>query len=182
MPLPTDHTVTTKKSCPAAGFSLIELLIVVAIILIIASIAIPNFMRARIQANEISAIQNLRTISTAQVAYQIAYQNGFATSLPILSGNPPVTCNQAALIDVALASSQKSGYRYVVYPGTPLAAAAPNCAAPGVVDYMIAAEPLAVGTSGQRSFCMTENGVIRQDPSGAPIPAGGCVAPLAPLQ
>lgn len=171
-----------RRAKQAAGFSLIELLIVVAIILIIASIAIPNFMRARILANEGAAVQNLRTISTAQVAYITAYANGFAPGLPELTGNSPVTCNQAGLIDNVLASGQKTGYRYVVHPGTPVLVAGVGCAAPGVNDYQISAEPIAVGSSGQRSFCMTQSGIIRQDPTGAPIAAGSCVPPLAPIQ
>ncbi|MGH9793630.1 MAG: type IV pilin protein [Candidatus Acidiferrales bacterium] len=173
---------TVARASPAAGFSLIELLIVVAIILIVASIAIPNFVRARIQANEAAAVQNLRTISTAQVAYLTAYANGFAPGLPELTGNSPVTCDQAGLIDNALASGQKTGYRYVLHPGTPVLVAGVGCAAPGVNDYQISAEPIAVGSSGQRSFCMTQNGIIRQDPTGAPIAAGSCVPPLAPIQ
>lgn len=163
------------------GFSLIELLIVVAIILIIAAIAIPNFIRARMQANEAGAIQNLRTVSTAQVAYQIAYQNGYAPNLATLSGVAPPNCNQAVLIDVALATGQKSGYRYIIYPGPANAIAAPNCGAAGVSGYMIAAEPLVVGTTGQRSLCMAEDGVIHQDATGAPVPPGGCGL-LSPIQ
>ncbi|MGH9815034.1 MAG: type IV pilin protein [Candidatus Acidiferrales bacterium] len=171
-----------RRTQQTAGFSLIELLIVVAVILIVASIAIPNFMRARMQANEAAAVQNLRTISTAQVAYITAYANGFAPGLPALTGNPPVTCNQAGLIDGVLAAGQKTGYRYVYHPGTPVLVAGVGCGAVGVSDYQISAEPLAVGSSGQRSFCMTQTGLIRQDPSGAPIASGNCVAPLAVLQ
>lgn len=165
-----------------AGFSLIELLIVVAIILIVATIAIPNFMRARMLANETTVIQNLRTIGTAQIAYHTAYANGFAPSLAILSGNPPVNCNQAGLIDNVLAAGQKTGYRYTFNPGVPVPLPGVGCGLPGLQDYMISAEPVTLGVTGQRSFCMTQSGLIRQDPNGGPIGPGNCIAPLAPIQ
>ena len=87
------------------GFSLIELLIVVAIILIIAAIAIPNLLRARISANESSAVASIRTLNTAQISYNSAYPTvGFASTLGALSGtgcNPPDS-TQACLIDTTL--------------------------------------------------------------------------------
>ena len=98
------------------GFSLIELLIVVAIILIIAAIAIPNLLRARIAANESSAVASVRTINTAQVAYNSAYPTvGFATTLGVLTGNctsTSPTSTTACLIDSQLASGTKSGYSF----------------------------------------------------------------------
>src|SRR2546425_12542221 len=83
----------------AAGFSLIELLIVVEIILIIASIAIPNSMKSRMVANEAAPVENIRTITTAETTYNISYGNGYAPTLLTLGGKPPVSCNNAALID-----------------------------------------------------------------------------------
>src|SRR5678809_1473557 len=79
------------------GFSLIELLIVVAIILIIAAIAIPNLLRARIAANESSAVSSLRTINTAEVTYQTAYPTtGYAAALANLGPTSATTCTPAA--------------------------------------------------------------------------------------
>src|SRR5437667_10501015 len=94
------------------GFSLIELLIVVAIILIIAAIAIPNLLRARIAANESSAVASVRTINTAQISYNSAYPTvGFGATLGVLAGTScaPPTSAGACLIDTQLASGTKSG-------------------------------------------------------------------------
>src|SRR3974377_2117284 len=96
------------------GFSLIELLIVVAIILIIAAIAIPNLLRSRIAANEASAVGSLRTLNTAQITYNTTYPTaGFACTLaamgPPASGST-VSSNNARLIAQDFASGQKSGY------------------------------------------------------------------------
>src|ERR1043165_9589779 len=91
------------------GFSLIELLIVVAIILIIAAIAIPNLLRSRIAANEASAVGSLRTLNTAEVTYNSTYPNvGFACTLAAMGAGGSAT--GAGLIDAVLASGTKSGY------------------------------------------------------------------------
>src|ERR1035438_8005581 len=99
------------------GFSLIELLIVVAIILIIASIAIPNLLRARIAANEASAVASIRTINTAMISYNSSYPTvGFATALSNLggscTGSTVPTSASACLIDATLAGGTKSGYTF----------------------------------------------------------------------
>lgn len=173
------------------GFSLIELLIVVAIILIIAAIAIPNLMRARMAANETSAVGSLRTINTAAVSYYSTYNVGFPTSLPLLGGvaGAVATCNAAQLIDPVLSAgaiAQKSGYFVTLNPGAVLytGPVPATCAGPGTMDgYQITAWPVSVGTSGQRSFCIDASGVIRQDPTGAtPAAAVTCPAAMLPLQ
>src|SRR5437868_9982862 len=106
------------------GFSLIELLIVVAIILIIAAIAIPNLLRARIAANESSAVASVRTLNTAQVSYNSAYPTvGYAATLASLGGTTctPPNSTGGCLIDTQLASGAKSGYTFTLsgVTGTP---------------------------------------------------------------
>ncbi len=161
------------------GFSLIELLIVVAIILIIAAIAIPNLLRARLAANEASAVGGLRTLNTSAVTYSSTWGNGFPPTMASMGGAPPATCNAANLIDntITLAPNQKSGYTYsyngVGAPVNPPA----NCAAPGFNAYATGARPITAGTTGQRTFCTDESGVIRvSDPTGVAAPPATDVA------
>src|SRR5579863_2222337 len=111
------------------GFSLIELLIVVAIILIIAAIAIPNLLRARIAANESSAVGSVRTIVTANVTYSSTWGTGFATNLAVLGGANPCTTATAAgacLIDPVLAGGNKSGYQINDIGGAPVGGVVPT--------------------------------------------------------
>jgi type IV pilus assembly protein PilA len=139
------------------GFSLIELLIVVAIILIIAAIAIPNLLRSRMAANEASAVGSLRTINTAEVTFSTTYPTvGFAT-LTALGGAAPcttATSTTACLIDSTLSVTQsKSGYNFVVAGFTSGGGV--------VVTYTASGVPSAIGQSGQRGFFTDQSGVIR---------------------
>ena len=144
------------------GFSLIELLIVVAIILIIAAIAIPNLLRSRMAANEASAVGSLRTINTAEVTFSTTYPSiGFAT-LAALGGAAPcttATSTSACLIDDVLSTQGvKSGYNFAITNLT---------GAPVIVTYSSTAVPTVVGQSGPRGFFSDQSGVIRYDPTGA---------------
>jgi type IV pilus assembly protein PilA len=143
------------------GFSLIELLIVVAIILIIAAIAIPNLLRSRIAANEASAVGSMRTLNTAEVTYNTTYSTvGFACSLGALappSGSASPTSSAAGLIDSNLAGGNKSGYTFGIT----------NCSGTPATNYQSTADPQTPGTTGQRSFCSDTSGVIKQDGSGS---------------
>lgn len=143
------------------GFSLIELLIVVAIILIIAAVAIPNLLRSRISANEASAISSLRTIATSEILYSTTYTVGFSTDLTSLSDGgtssncvPPAVpaAASACLIDSTLASGKKSGYAftYLVKGGSGVNS-----------DYAVNADPLTAGSTGQRHFFSDETHVLR---------------------
>jgi prepilin-type N-terminal cleavage/methylation domain-containing protein len=175
------------------GFSLIELLIVVAIILIIAAIAIPNLLRSRMAANEASAVGSIRTINTAAISFNSSYGNGFPTTLAQIgtTGSGAVSCENAEYLDQVLtaattAAAAKSGYFFTMGAGTTKVANPPaTCTTAGSVDgYTVTAQPAQLGTSGQRSFCSDATGVIRFDPTGAnPAVAGGlCPAAMSPLQ
>ena len=142
------------------GFSLIELLIVVAIILIIAAIAIPNLLRSKMAANEASAVGSLRTINTSCVEYSTTYGIGFPGSLASLGGTGTATSASAGLIDSVLSSGTKSGYTFAYTAGTADSA--------GNIDtYTITATPVVAGTTGQRQFFTDQSGVIRADSSGS---------------
>jgi prepilin-type N-terminal cleavage/methylation domain-containing protein len=151
------------------GFSLIELLIVVAIILIIAAIAIPNLLRSRMAANEASAVGSIRTINTAEVTYSTTYPSiGFAALASL--GGSAATCatttgassTGACLIDDVLATTAvKSGYTFT----------ATAAGGPPAVTYSSLAVPSALGQSGQRAFCSDQSGVIRYNAGG-----GGCTS------
>ncbi|MFB3127992.1 MAG: prepilin-type N-terminal cleavage/methylation domain-containing protein [Candidatus Acidiferrales bacterium] len=162
------------------GFSLIELLIVVAIILIIAAIAIPNLLRSRMAANESSAVGSLRTINTGAVTYSATWGNGFPAALVNLGPGAPATCNAADLIDANLGAApfQKSGYQFAYGPLAVRAAAPVGCAAPGGDGFVAQDNPTVVGTSGQRSFCVDHSGVIRFDGTGAAFGVGA-ICPIA---
>ncbi|MGA2005146.1 MAG: prepilin-type N-terminal cleavage/methylation domain-containing protein [Terriglobales bacterium] len=136
------------------GFSLIELLIVVAIILVIAAIAIPSLLRARISANESSAVASLRTLNTAQITYSTSYPTiGFATTLGALAGVScaPPGSSGACLIDTLLASGAKSGYSFTESGnlGTPNS------------TYQFRADPLTPNQTGVRYFCTFADATIR---------------------
>ena len=139
------------------GFSLIELLIVVAIILIIAAIAIPNLLKARISANESSAVGSVRTLNTASVQYAAQCPaNGFPANL-VAIGPGAGDCAGAGIIDNVLVLGTKSGYTFKYAAG----AGAPT------TTYTITATPITVGVTGQRGFFSDQTGVIRYDPAGA---------------
>ena len=135
------------------GFSLIELLIVVAIILIIAAIAIPNLMGARMSANEASAVGSVRTLHTACITYSTTYGTGFPAALGNLAPAPVATAAAADLIDNVLVTGTKTGYLFTFTAGAP--------DANGYIDsYTINADPTAPGQSGTRFFYTDAGGVI----------------------
>jgi len=153
------------------GYGMIAM---IPFILIIAAIAIPNLLRARIAANESSAVAAIRTLNTAEISYQSEYPKvGFACSLPALGGNgsSAPSADHAQLIDQRLASGQKNGYRFELR----------NC----IYDetdgnkYQIVAYPLMGNQTGVRAFCSDQTGVIRVDASGSP---DDCLTSGPPLE
>jgi type IV pilus assembly protein PilA len=153
------------------GFSLIELLIVVAIILIIAAIAVPNLLRSRMAANEASSAGAERTIATSNVTYSTSYGVGYAgllgdMSCPTSGCTGTASSSQADLIDTTLgaatvSTSPKSGYFYTY---------APEIATPATNDinnsYTVVSQPASSNVTGVSSFCVDQSNVVRKDPAG----------------
>jgi type IV pilus assembly protein PilA len=156
----------TKRSLSEAGFTLIELLIVMSVMLILMTLAVPQLLKLRKQANETSAIQSVRTIGQAELQYNSAYPaNGFSCSLATLGGQPGAgapSAQSAQLIDSALTTGQKAGYTFNIT----------NCSKVTInnqdmyTSYTITAVPQSIGKTGDNGYCVDENNTIRKDPAG----------------
>lgn len=143
----------------------------IPMILIIAAIAIPNLLRARMAANEALAIGSLRTITTAAVKYKATYDNGYPPTLQALGddGSGAPNCNGAQLIGRQLASGVKNGYAFTYEPGAQYGysiivsprAQAEGCKSVGGLKFDLHADPIERGTTGQRSFYVDDSGMIR---------------------
>ena len=140
---------------------------IIPLILIVAAIAIPNLLRAKIAANQSSAVGSLRTIVAAEMTYSSTYGNGFATSLDQLdgSGGGAASCEHAQLIDHALANGQKNGYifTYSAKPSSDLPGK--GCAESGASGFTVNADPVNRNTTGMQSYYTDETGVIREEKS-----------------
>jgi prepilin-type N-terminal cleavage/methylation domain-containing protein len=197
LPVPAHRSMMSARRVPlcnkggamkqsSRGFSLIELLIVVAIILVIAAIAIPSLLRSRIVANQASAVGSLRMINTAEVTYAVTYNTGYSPTLgdlgPATAGTDP-TATAAGLVDETLAGtvengvtigasateSAKSGYQITYTPGATDQTGRVNA-------YSITATPVSLGTTGTNFYFSDQSGVIRQNTTEV---AGSSDSPLA---
>jgi prepilin-type N-terminal cleavage/methylation domain-containing protein len=154
------------------AFSLIELLIVIAIILVITAIAIPSLLRSKIAANQASAIESLRVIGTSEVTYAATYGNGYSTTLGVMGPTPSgalAASSAAGLVDDLLASGSKSGYTFIYTPTLLDSTGRYN-------GYTVLANPIIPGTTGQDFYYEDETHLIRMN---ATAPAGStdsCVA------
>jgi len=141
-------------------------------LLIVAAIAIPNLLRAKMAANEASAVGSLRIIHTAAIEYSAKYRNGFAPDLATLdgAGAGAASCDRAQLIDSVLGTGQKAGYIFTYVPtGQRILwsnAKARGCSDPGAAYFEVHADPITRGTTGQRSFYTDQTAIIRWDENG----------------
>lgn len=154
------------------GFSLIELLIVVAVILIMAAIAFPNLMNSKARANEASAVGSMRAIVHGQSTYALTYTNvGYADSLGKLADPPvgqPVSSDHAGIIDASIGCASqpclKSGYKFSIL----------NTAGDPINTYAAQGVPVSAGQTGRRGFCADQTSQIMVDSSGGT----SCTLPL----
>jgi type IV pilus assembly protein PilA len=147
------------------GFTLIEMLIVIAIILIIAAVTIPGLTNMKMNANETSAVQSIRAINQMEVAYQAAY-GGYAESLANLGGADPCakSAATACLLDQSLTGGVKAGYNFVAVGNNPAGGMS--------TGYVAGAAPVVFDRTGKRLFCSTDKNVLRAD-----LNAGGSTVP-----
>jgi prepilin-type N-terminal cleavage/methylation domain-containing protein len=150
------------------GFSLIELLVVVAIIMVIVAIAIPNLMRTRMTANEASAVGSLRALNSACITYLTIY-GSYPPTLASLGPGSTAGPASADLLDSVFASGAKAGYNFSYTAG-------PTDSAGRVHVYSVTANPISPGSSGERYFFTDQSAVIRSNVTG---PADVNSAPIS---
>lgn len=155
-----------RRGCQPNGFTLMELLIVIAIILILMLMAIPTFGTLKKKANDLSAINSMQKIHEAEIQYSSTYPaNGYSCSLPALGGDPTTGAPTAAssqILQGDLTSGFKSGYKFAISHCTKVT----ENGIDHVTGYVLTATPATVGKTGDRGFCSDESGQIKFDPSG----------------
>jgi len=182
-----DREQNNMKVKKEEGFTLIELLIVVAIISIIAAIAVPGLLRARMTGNETSAVGSLRATTSSQVSYSAACgQGAYATDYAFLAAPPPGGGQGFISAEFAAGGTiTKSGYELLLVPGAAGASAVMDCNGEGTgAGFYATAAAVAGGTTGTRGFAVDENMTIFQDTTdgetvpGQPFTAGGAISPI----
>jgi type IV pilus assembly protein PilA len=149
------------------GFTLVELMIVMSVMLILMVMIIPNAMKMLRSANQTSAVQTMRAIGSAEIQYSSAYpSNGFTCTLSALGGVPgsgAPSAQAAQVLDPNLASTgNKSGYTFAIGNCTKVQVNGADM----VTGYQVTAVPNSVGRTGDRGYCMDENNLIKFDPAG----------------
>ena len=163
--------MTTKQIKPRRqrpnrrnGFTLMELLIVISIMLILMLLAIPSYNSVRILGNESSAMSSLQAIQKAQLLYHQNFPNlGYACTLPALGSDPTqttATATAARVLQGDLSTGNKSGYTFNIVN----CAKAPN--SEEIVSYEVTGVPISVGKTGNKGYCMNFEGEIKIDPTG----------------
>ena len=170
-----DIVLENRKRRLEAGFTLMELLIVMSVILILMAVAIPNYMNMRSQANETAAMEELRTLNSAEIQYQTNYPgNGFSCNLAQLGGDPKTGAPSptgAQLIPADLAGGFKSGYLFAITNCTKITVNNADV----YTSFEVTAVPQSVGKTGHRGFCMDQTGEIKADPAGGT----NCTQPIS---
>jgi type IV pilus assembly protein PilA len=169
---PCEALKTMKTNCMRRGarrqngFTLMELLIVMAIITILMLLAIPNFQKIMKSSHELSARKSLQTIQSAQLMYADRFPtSGFACNMAVLGGDPsagPPTATAAQLIPQDLAGGDHSGYLFSINNCTHVTVNGTD----RVTSYQMTAVPETVGHSGDLGYCVDANGMMKQDPAG----------------
>jgi type IV pilus assembly protein PilA len=161
-----DRHSGAPRSTEPNGFTLMELLIVIAIILILMLMAIPTIGSLKKQANETSAIQSIRAISQAQLQYESTFpSSGYACALTSLGGDPksgPPTPAASQMLQGDLTSGVKSGYLFTINNCTKVNLSGTD----RITGYQVFAVPQTVGQTGNRGFCSDQFGTIKADPAG----------------
>ena len=151
-----DRWVVWKRQ---RGFSAVQLVVAIAILLVLAAIAIPNLLHSNLSENESSAVAALRSLNSACEDYARLY-GGYPRSLSNLGPGGPASSASADLIDSALAGGTQSGYLFNYTPGA-------SGVSGNILSYSITARPVTPGSSGRRSFFTDQSGVIRATMAGA---------------
>jgi type IV pilus assembly protein PilA len=157
---------SAQRPADSNGFTLMELLIVIAIILILMLMAIPTIGSLKKKANETSALNSVQTINKAQIQYESTFPtNGYACQLQSLGGDPAAgapSATSAQILQQDLASGYKSGYVFAVTNCTKVTVNGQD----RYTGYTVTAVPETVGKTGDRGFCSDQFGTIKQDPAG----------------